>query len=103
MDDDAAHNISRGAFAALEAELHALETEGRRAIGERIEAAREWGDLKENAEYHDAKDARARPTPNSNSLECSTPTTSAAVAASSSSRSRNCRRRRERLPCWCSS
>jgi hypothetical protein len=31
MDDDAAHHISREGLAALEAELHALETEGRRA------------------------------------------------------------------------
>ena len=35
MDDDAAaHHISREGLAALEAELYALETEGRRAIGE---------------------------------------------------------------------
>src|ERR671935_1812307 len=44
---------------ALEAELQALQTEGRRAIAERILAAREHGDLKENAEYHIAKDDQA--------------------------------------------
>ncbi len=54
-----AHHISADGLAALEAELHALETEGRRAIAERIKTAREWGDLKENSEYHDAKDAQA--------------------------------------------
>jgi transcription elongation factor GreA len=40
---------------ALQAEIRELEGEGRRAIAERIKTAREWGDLKENAEYHDAK------------------------------------------------
>jgi len=44
---------------ALEAELSALEGEGRRAIAERIRTAREWGDLKENSEYHDAKNEQA--------------------------------------------
>jgi len=43
----------------LEDELAALEGEGRRAIAERISTAREWGDLKENAEYHDAKNEQA--------------------------------------------
>ncbi len=40
---------------AMQAELDALEGEGRKAIAERIKTAREWGDLKENSEYHDAK------------------------------------------------
>ena len=44
---------------SLEAELHRLETEGRAEIAERIRTAREWGDLKENAEYHDAKNSQA--------------------------------------------
>ncbi len=43
----------------LEAELQRLETEGRRAMSERIQVAREMGDLKENAEYHIAKDDQA--------------------------------------------
>ena len=51
--------ISREGLAALEAELTELETEGRRAIAERIKTAREWGDLSENAEYHAAKEAQA--------------------------------------------
>ncbi|MDQ8045087.1 MAG: transcription elongation factor GreA, partial [Patulibacter sp.] len=42
-------------YAALKAEIESLETEGRRAIAARIKTAREWGDLKENSEYHDAK------------------------------------------------
>jgi transcription elongation factor GreA len=43
----------------LEAELATLEGEGRREIAERIKTAREWGDLKENSEYHDAKNDQA--------------------------------------------
>jgi transcription elongation factor GreA len=46
-------------LATLEAELAALEGEGRRQIAERIKTAREWGDLKENSEYHDAKNEQA--------------------------------------------
>jgi transcription elongation factor GreA len=44
---------------ALKAELEALEDAGRREIAERIKTAREWGDLKENSEYHDAKNDQA--------------------------------------------
>jgi transcription elongation factor GreA len=51
--------ITAAGLASLEAELQALEGEGRRAIAERIKTAREWGDLKENAEYHDAKNDQA--------------------------------------------
>ncbi len=43
----------------LRAELNELEGEGRREIALRIKTAREWGDLKENAEYHAAKEAQA--------------------------------------------
>jgi transcription elongation factor GreA len=56
---EAGRHISPDGFAALEAELNELETEGRRAIAARIKTAREWGDLSENAEYHDAKEAQA--------------------------------------------
>ena len=59
MSDDTSHHISPEGLAALEAELSELEVEGRRAIAARIKTAREWGDLKENSEYHDAKDAQA--------------------------------------------
>jgi transcription elongation factor GreA len=43
----------------LEGELAELEGEGRREIAARIKTAREWGDLKENSEYHDAKNDQA--------------------------------------------
>jgi transcription elongation factor GreA len=44
---------------ALSAELARLEDEGRRDMAQRIKTAREFGDLKENAEYHDAKNSQA--------------------------------------------
>ena len=43
----------------LKAEIEYLQTVARAEMAERIKAARELGDLKENAEYHDAKDAQA--------------------------------------------
>jgi transcription elongation factor GreA len=43
----------------LKAELHELETAGRQEMARRIEAARSLGDLKENAEYHIAKEDQA--------------------------------------------
>jgi transcription elongation factor GreA len=51
--------ITPDGLKALEAELEELQTEGRRAMAARILAAREHGDLKENAEYHIAKDDQA--------------------------------------------
>jgi transcription elongation factor GreA len=56
---DAKYQMTRETLEQLEAELHQLENEERRAIAERIRIAREWGDLKENAEYHDAKNSQA--------------------------------------------
>lgn len=44
---------------ALQDELEQLETVSRKEIAERIKTAREWGDLKENSEYHDAKNDQA--------------------------------------------
>jgi transcription elongation factor GreA len=43
----------------LREELNELESGGRSAIAARIKTAREWGDLKENGEYHAAKEAQA--------------------------------------------
>ncbi len=56
---DAANMTTADGLARLEAELAALEGDGRREIAERIKTAREWGDLKENSEYHDAKNEQA--------------------------------------------
>ncbi|HET6547197.1 MAG TPA: transcription elongation factor GreA [Solirubrobacter sp.] len=47
------------AYEALQAELEQLETAGRAEMAARIKTAREWGDLKENSEYHDAKNDQA--------------------------------------------
>ena len=44
---------------SLRAELDDLEGRGRTEIAEQIKTARGWGDLKENAEYHAAKEAQA--------------------------------------------
>lgn len=51
--------VTSAGLAALQAELHDLEGSARRELAERIKTAREWGDLKENAEYHDAKNEQA--------------------------------------------
>src|SRR5918999_3689044 len=44
---------------ALRAELEQLEGPARAEMAEQIKTARGWGDLKENAEYHAAKEAQA--------------------------------------------
>ena len=51
--------MTAGARNRLVAEIARLEGEGRREVAARIKVAREWGDLKENAEYHAAKDDAA--------------------------------------------
>lgn len=56
---DAANLTTAEGLETLRAELAALEGDGRREIAERIKTAREWGDLKENSEYHDAKNDQA--------------------------------------------
>ncbi|HXM86813.1 MAG TPA: transcription elongation factor GreA [Solirubrobacteraceae bacterium] len=56
---DAVNMITAEGLEELKGELAALEGDGRREIAERIKTAREWGDLKENSEYHDAKNEQA--------------------------------------------
>jgi len=51
--------ITPEGLTALRAEIEQLETAGRADMAERIKAARELGDLKENAEYHIAKEDQA--------------------------------------------
>jgi transcription elongation factor GreA len=56
ISDSDGEAITPEGMTALKAELGELETTARRAIAKRILAARELGDLKENAEYHIAKE-----------------------------------------------
>ena len=57
MDDP---NVTTAAgLEELKRQLEELEGDGRREIAARIKTAREWGDLKENSEYHDAKNEQA--------------------------------------------
>ena len=51
--------ITQEGLDALRAELQDLETNGRAAVAARIKTARQWGDLKENGEYHAAKEDQA--------------------------------------------
>src|SRR5215207_233795 len=59
VNDDVSNQITPAGLAALEARLHELETTGRAEMAERLRTARAWGDLKENSEYHDAKNSQA--------------------------------------------
>lgn len=52
-------SITADGLRELEAELAELEGPARKRMAERIRAAREHGDLKENAEYHIAKEDQA--------------------------------------------
>jgi transcription elongation factor GreA len=51
--------MTADAHARLTEEVEQLEGEGRRDIAGRISTARDFGDLKENAEYHAAKEEAA--------------------------------------------
>jgi transcription elongation factor GreA len=59
QDPGGGEAITADGLAALRAELHELETTARQDIARRISFAREMGDLKENAEYHIAKEDQA--------------------------------------------
>ena len=52
----AATQLSRAAYEKLRAEFEDLTTRGRIEVANKIERAREEGDLRENAGYHAAKD-----------------------------------------------
>jgi transcription elongation factor GreA len=47
--------LTRDAFERLRSELERLKTEGRERIADRLQRAREHGDIRENAEYDAAK------------------------------------------------
>jgi transcription elongation factor GreA len=51
--------ITADGLAGLRAELEDLETAGRQAMAERINAARQLGDLKENADYQAAREEQS--------------------------------------------
>ncbi len=51
--------LTRDGYDKLKKEYEYLKKEKRRGISDAIEKARELGDLKENAEYHAAKEAMA--------------------------------------------
>jgi transcription elongation factor GreA len=53
-------HLSQEAYDRLRAELEDLTTRGRVDIAQTIETARELGDLKENADYHAARDDQGR-------------------------------------------
>jgi transcription elongation factor GreA len=52
--------LSQAAYDRLRAELEHLTTEGRRGASTAIEEARDHGDLRENAEYHAAKEEQGK-------------------------------------------
>ncbi|MDX1511050.1 MAG: transcription elongation factor GreA [Nitriliruptorales bacterium] len=52
--------LSQEAYDRLKAEFEDLTTNGRREIAKTIETARAHGDLRENAEYHAAKEDQGR-------------------------------------------
>jgi transcription elongation factor GreA len=52
--------LTQDAFDRLQAELEELKTVGRENISKEIEEARAHGDLRENAEYHAAKDEQGK-------------------------------------------
>ena len=55
-----AHHLSQAAHNRLSSELQELTTRGRIEIADKIEAARNLGDLSENGDYHAAKEEQAK-------------------------------------------
>ena len=60
MSDTADTQLTRDTYERLHAELEDLTTCGRVEIAALIEAARALGDLKENGDYHAAKDSQGK-------------------------------------------
>lgn len=54
------YQLSQDAFDRLQTEYDDLTTRGRIEIAQKIEAARELGDLKENGDYHAAKEEQGK-------------------------------------------
>ena len=53
--DSDAPRLTQAAFDRLQTEVDELRTSGRKQMAERLQRARELGDLSENAEYHETK------------------------------------------------
>ena len=60
VSDTSATQLTRDTFERLQAELEDLTTRGRVEVAALIEAARALGDLKENGDYHAAKDSQGK-------------------------------------------
>ena len=54
------YHLSQAAYDRLKAELDELTTVGRIDIARKIQSARELGDLKENGDYHAAKEEQGK-------------------------------------------
>ena len=54
------HHLSQATHDRLSAELEELTTHGRVDIARKIQSARELGDLKENGDYHAAKEEQGK-------------------------------------------
>ena len=54
------HYLSEEKYKELSEELKQLTTEGRKKMGERLDVAKSFGDLKENAEYHQAREDQGK-------------------------------------------
>lgn len=52
--------LSKESLEELKKELESLKKDGRMEIAERLKRAKEYGDLSENSEYTDAKDAQSK-------------------------------------------
>jgi len=52
--------LTKERYEELKAELNRLKTEGRMKIADRLKKSKDYGDLSENSEYSDAKDAQAK-------------------------------------------
>jgi len=58
-DEQSGESITAEGIRELDAEIERLEGPGREEIAQRLRVARDLGDLKENAEYHIAKEDQA--------------------------------------------
>ena len=52
--------LTKERYEELKAELQRLKIEGRMEIADRLKKSKDYGDLSENSEYSDAKDAQAK-------------------------------------------